>query len=229
MRFSFRTALDVGASIAMLICSCVLLWMFVLRPNPTQGSEPIVPVPKSPIAISAASSRGSESAQWAVIEFSDFQCPFCGQFARKILPTILRDYVDTGKVRYSFKHFPVRALHPDAESAAMAADCAGKQNKFWAMHDLLFRNQTGLTAFFGLERGIELDLDKSRFLECMAGPRVPVEQAIALAKDLRISATPTFFVGSVLPNGEVAVKRTIVGASPKLKEALEDLLNSPRR
>ena len=231
MKFSIRTVLDIAASIAMLLCSGVLLWMFVIRPDPHRIKDPVVQLPKTPVAINAATSRGAENAEWAVIEFSDFQCPFCGQFARTTLPTILRDYVGTGKVRYSFRHLPAPVLHPEAELAAMAAECAGQQGKFWEMHDLLFENQTRLAAVSNLEQEFGIELDKPRFLSCMAGPRHPVNEAMAFAKALGISSTPTFLVGSLLPNGAVAVQTVITGARPvaEFNQLFSGLTNrSPR-
>src|SRR5207247_8778213 len=83
------------------------------------------------------------AAKVAVIEYSDFQCPFCGRYAKESFPQITSDYVDTGKVKYVFHDLPLD-FHKYAFKAAEAAHCAGEQGKFWEMHGLLFQNQAAL-------------------------------------------------------------------------------------
>ena len=80
---------------------------------------------------------GAKTAPVVVMEFSDFHCPFCRRHATTVLPRLKRDYVDTGKVLYVFRHFPLDT-HPDAPAAGAAAACAGRQGKFWEMHDRFF-------------------------------------------------------------------------------------------
>jgi protein-disulfide isomerase len=87
-------------------------------------------------------SVGSPSV--TVIEYLDFQCPVCGRFFRETYPTIKSEYVDTGKVRWVARQFPLRSIHPDAQRAAEASECAANQDAFFAYHDLLFANQGAL-------------------------------------------------------------------------------------
>ena len=103
-----------------------------------RGSPPPPPLPRTPVSLTGSQSRGSQAARIGILEFSDFQCPFCATFATTEMPDIVRDYVDSGKVLLSFHHLPLTALHPRAEAAAVAAECAGAQGKFWEMHDKLF-------------------------------------------------------------------------------------------
>lgn len=84
---------------------------------------------------------GKKDAPVIMIEFSDFQCPFCGRFWKDTLPQIKKDYVDTGKVLFVYKDFPLRQIHPLAQKAAEAANCAAEQGKFWEYHDALFGKQ----------------------------------------------------------------------------------------
>jgi protein-disulfide isomerase len=88
--------------------------------------------------------KGASGARVILIEFSDFECPYCGRHFRQTLPRIDREYVQTGKVRYVFRHFPLESLHKEAFKAAEAALCAGDQQKFWEMHDRLFAHQDAL-------------------------------------------------------------------------------------
>lgn len=87
-----------------------------------------------------APAKGKASASIKMVEFSDFECPFCSQFFKQTYPSIIKDYVDPGKVQFFYKHFPL-PFHPNAQKAAEAAECAKEQSKFWEMHDKLFSVQ----------------------------------------------------------------------------------------
>lgn len=106
--------------------------------------------PRAPAARSAKVSidddpvLGRADAPVTLLEFSDYQCPFCARFFRDTLPTLKAEYIDTGKVRYVFRDFPIDQLHPYARKAAEAANCAGDQGRYWEMHDLLFENQSAM-------------------------------------------------------------------------------------
>src|SRR6266571_4836593 len=93
------------------------------------------------ISLDGAPAMGGPKARVAIVEFGDYQCPYCGQHANQTLPQIVTDYVKTGKVRYFFKDFPIEGLHSQAFRAAEAARCAGAQGKYWEMHDRLLGNQ----------------------------------------------------------------------------------------
>ena len=84
---------------------------------------------------------GKSDAKLTIIEFSDFQCPFCERFYLDTLPQLKKDYIDTGKVQLAFRHFPIASIHPNAKTAHEAAECANEQGKFWEYHDLLFQTQ----------------------------------------------------------------------------------------
>ena len=90
------------------------------------------------INIAGAPTLGRADAPVTMIEFSDFECPFCQRYFKSTLPEIKRDYVDTGKVRYVFLDFPLEQMHAKARKAGEAAHCAAEQGKFWEMHDMLF-------------------------------------------------------------------------------------------
>src|SRR5690606_19329787 len=90
------------------------------------------------IELDGAPERGSAAAPLVLVEFSDYQCPFCRRHAQQVLPELLKHYVDAGRVRYVMKQFPLVSLHPQAELAARAALCAGDQGDYWEMHDALF-------------------------------------------------------------------------------------------
>ncbi|MEK7165603.1 MAG: thioredoxin domain-containing protein, partial [Patescibacteria group bacterium] len=106
--------------------------------------EPTGPL-STDIDVAKIPALGKEGAKVAVVEYTDYQCPFCGQLFTNAFPQIKKDYIDTGKIRYYVKDFPLTQIHPMAQKAAEAANCATEQNKFWEYHDYIFANQTALT------------------------------------------------------------------------------------
>ncbi|MEP6571187.1 MAG: thioredoxin domain-containing protein [Gemmatimonadota bacterium] len=96
---------------------------------------------QEPDPLLAARTKGSASAPVTVYEMSDFQCPFCRRQAVETFPTLERDFIATGKVRWVFINFPLTSIHPNAAAAAEFAMCAAKVDKFWPIHDLLFKYQ----------------------------------------------------------------------------------------
>lgn len=87
---------------------------------------------------------GSTSAKVTLIEFSDYQCPFCARHFTQTEGQLKKEYIDTGKVKFYYRDFPLSQIHPGAQKAAEAARCAGDQNKYWEYHDLVFQNQTSI-------------------------------------------------------------------------------------
>lgn len=87
---------------------------------------------------------GKENAKVTLIEFSDYQCPFCGRHFTQTELDLIKEYIDTGKVKFYYRDFPLSQIHPGAEKGAEAARCAGDQNKYWQFHDLIFQNQQNI-------------------------------------------------------------------------------------
>lgn len=156
--------------------------------------------------------QGDPEAPLVVVEVSDFQCPFCARHAIETQPSLNERYVDTGQIMWVFKNFPL-AIHPQAPAAATAAECAGEQGEFWAMHDLLFETVEEWSVDppdAVLESlAAELGLDGAAFSSCLAS-RAPLERVLADVFDLTsiFSTTPTFVV---LFDGRASV---IEGAQP---------------
>ena len=181
------------------------------------------------LSTEGAASMGRADAKVTLVEFSDYQCPFCGRFTRTTLPRLIENYVSTGKVRYVFRDFPIQSIHRAAMGAAVAARCAGDQGKYWEAHDSLFaaQKQLGRKDWAGLTK--DLALDSEAFAACLEEKR----HRAAIAKDLAagrragVRGTPTFFLGLTEP-GQPTVKasRRLVGAKPyaQFKEAIEALL-----
>src|SRR5262245_25723020 len=140
---------------------------------------------------------GDPNARIVIVEFGDYQCPFCGQHANQVLPQILADYVKSGKIRYFFKDIPVEAIHPQAFKAAEAALCSGEQGKYWEMHDRLFKNQRALTVRELSAHAAVLDLDIGKFQQCLDGDTYATQIRKSVQDGLKagVRGTPTFFIG----------------------------------
>lgn len=91
-----------------------------------------------------APSKGSSKAKVALVEYTDYQCPYCARHATSVLPQIEKNFIKTGKIQYVLRDFSIASLHPHAEKAHEAAHCAGEQGKYWEMHEQLFSHQKAL-------------------------------------------------------------------------------------
>src|SRR5882672_1286770 len=189
-------------------------------------------LPNDPISIADEPSKGERGAQVAVIEFSDYQCPFCGRYTKEVLPQIESDYVNSGKVKYVFFDLPLD-FHKQAFKAAEAAHCAGEQGQFWEMHDLLFQNQSALGPEQLSTYAKRIGLSETTFQQCLDSGRfgADIKKDIAEAGSAGIGGTPTFLVGIVQPaDGHVKVVRKLVGAKPytEFKAAVDSVLTTAR-
>jgi len=157
---------------------------------------------------------GNKNAPLTIVEFSDFQCPFCRRFWKETLPQIEKDYIDTGKVQFAYRHFPLTAIHPAAVPAAQASECANEQGRFWQMHDKIFDEQeklsAGGTAQFeasDLKKwASDLGLNTTQFNQCLDSGKFTknVTDDEQEAQKLGINGTPTIFVNGL----------SLVGAQP---------------
>lgn len=195
-------------------------------PVPQQAQQPPAPLVDT-LAVADAATRGNAAAKLTIIEFSDFECPFCARYVRDTYKQIQKEYVDTGKVRYVFRHFPLAQIHPNATRAAEASECARVQGKFWEYHDRLFANPRAL-AIADLNRyGTELGLNMPAFEQCLAGQTAAkVRKDLSEAAQAGMAGTPTFFIGTSTPDGKVKVLKKMVGALPydAFKAAFDELL-----
>lgn len=214
-RLAWRSWLDACASVAMIITAAYLLTASWPKPDSGRRISRALESPSQPLSLEDAPILGSHTAKVAIVEYADFQCSFCGLFARETLPLLVRDYVAPGKVMLAFRHLPLGRAHPTAMLAAEAAQCAGSQGKFWSMHDRLFAAQRPLEQRDLQEAAAGLSLDTARFNQCVDGTiAVRIQRDVEGARALGVFTTPTFFIGTVMPDGRVRVLTTIVGARP---------------
>jgi protein-disulfide isomerase len=173
----------------------------------------------------AARTRGSPTAPVTVYEISDFQCPFCAEFALETMPTLEREYVSTGKVKFIFVNFPL-PMHRNAVPAAELAMCAARQGKFWQLHDLLFRNQEhweGLAEpgsyFLGLADSARADRDALTTCLREGSVRALVRADAEGAVRSGAHSTPTFYIegGLVVGAQPVETFRTVLDSIVRAK------------
>ncbi len=164
--------------------------------------------PAEPVKISIGDDDpiiGDPSAPITIIEFSDFQCPFCARFHTQTLPSIMDEYIKEGKVKLVFKDFPIQSIHPNALPASVAAECANEQGKFKEMHDALFEKQNewnrietadALSLFSQYAANMQLDQDT--FDSCLTSGKYieEISEDLDDGRKYGVTGTPGFFVGN---------------------------------
>lgn len=161
--------------------------------------EPPTPMSADYLTVPAASVKGPKDAPITIVEFSDFQCPFCAK-AQAVLQQVLEAYPH--EVKLVYRHFPLDR-HPQAKLAAEAAECAAEQGKFWEYHGRLFANASQLSSDKLRRLAEELRLDMRAFAACLGSgkPGARVAEDVADGKDAGVTGTPTFFINGRLVEG----------------------------
>jgi len=196
-------------------------------PTDTGTSPP--PVTVTNITLGDAPSLGSSEAKVTVVEFSDFQCPFCASFFSNTLSQIKKEYVDTGKIIFVYKHFPLD-FHQNAKQAAVASECAKEEGKFWEYHNILLGNQTMWENLGGndttetfVKYAESLGLDTDNFKSCLDSMKYErnVDMDLQEGSTMGVTGTPAFFVGT-----EGKEYTLMEGAQPfaSFKQAIDGLL-----
>ncbi len=148
---------------------------------------------------------GNPDAPITIIEFSDFQCPFCARFFTQTLPLIYEEYIDQGKVKLVFRDYPIQSIHPNAVPASVASECANEQGKFKEMHDILFGKQNewskqetvdALSLFS--QYATEIQLEQETFDSCLTSGKYidEIQKDLVDGQNYGVSGTPGFFVGN---------------------------------
>jgi protein-disulfide isomerase len=146
-----------------------------------------------PVVNAADHHKGDINAAVTLVEYGDFQCPHCG-LAHPLVERLLNE---SGKdLHFVFRNFPLQEIHPHAYAAAVAAEAAGKQGKFWEMYDLIFENQNKLNPNFLLELAEEIDLDLGQFANDLKSEEIQnkVEKDFESGIRSGVNGTPTFFI-----------------------------------
>ena len=172
--------------------------------SPATLATPTVQVRRYDVSVDDDPFIGPEDAPITIIEFSDYQCPYCKKWHDEVLDRMLANY--PGQIRFVYRDFPLISIHPGAAPAAEAADCAGEQGSYWPFYQALFSMKYDLTTEAYQQYAAELGLDTQAFAECLADRRYESEVMgdYDYAVNLGISSTPTFFINGI----------PIVGAQP---------------
>ena len=190
---------------------------FLIYPNlkPVGGIATAEPFPRPQ---AQANTAGDPDAPIRIEEFSDFQCPFCARFYQDTERQLVDAYVATGKVQFVYRSFGL-GIGPESEAAAEAAYCAGDQDRFWEMHDIIFANQTAENVGDYTDRRLRafaetIGLEMSEFGSCFDSGKYSdqVNQDLRDGQAAGVNATPTFIITYTV-GGETRT-RTIAGAHP---------------
>jgi len=167
---------------------------------PSSGGAPAANVVQIDLEDDAV--KGSANAPVTIVEFSDYECPFCGRHYTDTLPKIISNYVDTGKVKIVFKDFPLD-FHPNAQKAAEAAECAGEQGKYWEMHDELFDNKINYGIDNLKQYAKNIGLNSGKFDKCLDSGDMAdeVKADLSAGQGYGVSGTPANFVNGKLISG----------------------------
>jgi protein-disulfide isomerase len=195
---------------------------------PAQAAAPAAEEIQS-ISLDGAIAMGKQDAPVTMIEFSDFQCPFCKRHFDDTFHQIEQEYVTTGKVRYVYKHYPLD-FHENAKPAALASECANEQGKFWEYHDVLFEKQTewetqdaNATSF--KRYATDLGLNADSFNSCLDSKKYEqkVEKELQEGSTYGVSGTPAFYIGN-----EKQGYTQIEGAQPfsTIKRTIDEVLQA---
>jgi protein-disulfide isomerase len=181
------------------------------------------------VSLDGAITMGTQDAPVTIVEFSDFQCPFCKRHFEDSFDQIEQEYVSMGKVRYVYKHYPLDS-HQNAKQAAVAAECANEQGKFWEYHDVLFQKQTewetqdaNTSATTFKKYATDLGLNAGSFNTCLDSNKYEekVDKELQEGSTYGVSGTPTFFIGN-----EQQGYTLVEGAQPftALKQTIDQAL-----
>jgi protein-disulfide isomerase len=199
----------------------------LLQQRVAQPSAPPAPPTRATATVAGGAALGKEDAPLTLVEFSDYQCPFCRRFSEQTLSALKTQYIDTGKLRYVFRDFPLDAIHPQARSSAEAAHCAGDQGKYWEAHDLLFKNQQQLQPddLKGYAKTLGLDVDAFNTCLDQSRHRDRVQQNLNDGVKAGVRGTPAFVLGKTGRDGSIEGV-FISGARPleSFRQEIEQLL-----
>jgi len=178
-----------------------------IQPAPQPAQQPSQPSTPRIIKVSLDDDpvKGNPDAPVTVIEFSDFQCPFCSRFFTQTLPLLQENYIDTGKIKLVYRDMPLDSLHPNARTTHIAAECADEQGKFWEYHDVLFQKQSQWQRMASLDLqstlsqyATDLGLQTASFEACLQSQEMADEVNNDFLDGAKYGATgtPTFFIGN---------------------------------
>ena len=192
-----------------------------------QNRVKVAPAQSAVLDLGKSPSRGESTAKLTLVQFSDFECPYCGKFSRETMPQIDKEYIQTGKMRYVVMNLPLEGMHKSAFKAAETAGCAGEQGKFWEMYERLYANQQIIDQWKSHAEAVGLDI--SKFEDCLNSGReaAQIRRDMAEARKAGITGTPAFFIAFTDAKSTTVKSVTrLVGSQPyaAFKAAIDRLL-----
>lgn len=196
----------------------------------TGGKFGAPPIEGQTVDLEGAPVRGQDSAAITLVEVSDYHCPFCRRHFQQTQPRLYSEYVDQGKVRHVFVHYPIDQLHPDAFRSHEAASCAAEQGKFWELHTKLFESPVK-TADQIVALAQSAGLDTTALRACLDSGKysAPVRESVQRMQKLGVDSTPMFLIGMTPKAGEpMKIVKVVRGAHPfeQFKATIDPLLTS---
>lgn len=184
------------------------------------------------MSIGSSPYKGKANAPVTLVEFSDYQCPFCARNYREVMPALDKEYIETGKLKFVMRENPLPSLHKNAMSASLAALCAGDQDKYWEMHNLMFENQRELGPENLKVLAGTIGLDNATFDECLDSKKYEKQISADLQSgaQLGVSGTPGFVLGLTDPDDpDKALMSVFIKGAQSLdnfKAAIDGLLET---
>jgi protein-disulfide isomerase len=188
-----------------------------------EGAVSIARIAPPMVGLAGAHRMGSAQATIGIVEFSDYQCPYCRGFHDRVFPRLKKEYVDTGIAQFIHKDLPLKSIHPQALPAALAASCAGAQQRFWPMHEALYANHGRLAPALYPQLGRELGLDEAKFTACLgdASREQAVMRDVDEARGLGITGTPSFVIGKI--QGDVLTVVRLAKGAPGFEDFAREI------
>lgn len=213
----WRAWLDTTQTVMVIAAAAVLIYFGLSNTQASRNAPAAPALPSAPVSLQGAATIGNSAAKVVMIIYSDFECPFCGKFARETWPAFVARYVESGKVLVAFRHRPLEKIHESALRGGAAAECAGRLGqKFWPMSDFMFADQkSNLHEDALVAHAVALGIDETAFKACLSGPALlHVRNEGEASSQLAITGTPTFLIGTRSPDNSVRVTQRIGGAQP---------------
>lgn len=230
-----KSALELTSTLLVILAASALLWTVYQQstaPQQPSAGPRVESVEGLSIAATSVTKRVG-SGVLALIEFSDFECPFCRGFARNTYPSIRQGFVDSGKITFVSFAFPLESVHPLARKASEAAECAARQGKYWEMRERFYADRSALAPAALPIGAKDIGLDLNQFEACLAGGEAQkaVQAEIEQGRRLGVNSTPTFFLGRLRNDGSIDLVKRIRGAAPlaQLKSAIIELGQGAQR
>lgn len=230
-----KSAVELAVTVATGVAAVLLIWRLVdtpsTAPRARSGAPEVEDISRSNLSLSIgnAPTLGAGGASVVMIEFSDFECPFCAKYSNETFDEIDGEFIRAGQVQYVVKHYPLEEIHRSALTAAQAAECAHSQGRFWDLRKALFANQRKLAQVSWSDLSTSVGLNPEAFERCMANlGSSTIVADLREGKRLGVVSTPTFFFGRRSADGAVQLRGRLCGAAPlsTFERALRDLVKS---